>query len=135
MTGGATGREPKPKALAWRRIGDFPPGVGKGLAREHAWMAWVNARSGVVARAEGLWASTDGAQSSFLGQVDLAFLGTLAGHLRRCEDCWKRWGDRQRPVDLLTKGVRKRPAGAVLGAVMTELKAQRALDAGTRGKR
>lgn len=108
--------------MAYQRIGDWPEGLGRGLAREHAWMAWVNARSGVLARSEGLWAHVEGDVAGYLGQVDLAFLGTLAGHLRRCGDCWKDWSG-QRPVDLLTKAVRRRPMGAVFQALTTEARA------------
>jgi hypothetical protein len=108
--------------MAYRRIGDWPDTVGRaGLAREHAWMAWINARSGVVARADGLWTHVGAEERPFLGQVDLAFLGTLAGHLRRCEDCWKNWSG-ERPGELLTRAVRKRPMGAVFTALVTEIR-------------
>lgn len=112
--------------MAYRRVGDWPDGVGRkgSAAREHAWMAWVNARGGVVARAGGLWAHVGGDQRAFLGQVDLAMLGTLAGHLRRCEDCWKDWAGGEPPGALLTAAIRKRPMGAVFTAMVTEIRAE-----------
>jgi hypothetical protein len=113
-------RRGTPRQMAYQRIGDWPDGLGRpGAGREHAWMAWTTARAGVLNRSEGLWEHVDGDVAGYLGQVDLAFLGTLAGHLRRCADCWKDWGG-GRPVDLLTKAVRRRPMGAVFQALTTE---------------
>lgn len=70
-------------------------------------------------------ASVGGDLRAFDGQVDLAFLATMAGHLRRCEDCWAEWIDRERPVDLLTRAVQLGPARDVFGAVLKEVRADR----------
>jgi hypothetical protein len=116
-----------PATVAARRVGDWPGGLrgSGGPAGRHARGAWVDARSGAVNRAEGLWQECGRDRAGFLGQVDLAFLATLAGHLRRCEWCWREWADGEVPVDLLTAAVRRIPAGEVFRAVLTEIRATR----------
>jgi hypothetical protein len=59
-----------------------------------------------------------------IGQIDLAFLATVAGHLRRCEKCWRKWADGETPVDLLTAAVRTTPAWEVFRPVVMEIHAQ-----------
>lgn len=118
-----------PGQMAWRRIGDWPgDAVSRrrhGVARQHARGVWDNARAGAVNRADGLWDEVEGDQRSFLGQVDLAFLATVAAHLRRCERCWKEWADGETPVDLLTAAVRRIPAWEIFRAVLKEVRAHR----------
>src|SRR4051812_11566802 len=89
------------------------PGQGSGrraLAMRHAAGVWETARTGVVNRAGGLWALVDGEERAYLGQVDLAFLATVAGHVRRCEECPLAWVDGEVPLDLLTAAVRRTAA-------------------------
>lgn len=113
-----------PGQRAYYRIGEWPAGLGRqgGLARAHAAGAWATARSGVVSTAGTLWLKVDRDLDAFGGQVDLAFLSTLAGHLRRCEDCWKEWIDGETPVQLLTAAVGRRPAGAVFRPLVREMR-------------
>lgn len=124
-----------PRVRAYQRIGEWPVGVGRtgGLARGHAAGVWATARSGVVVRSGGLLALVDRDEAAFLGQVDLAFLGTLAGHLKRCEDCWKEWGGQERPALLLTEAVRRRPAGDAFRPVLREIRAARGRSGRQRG--
>jgi hypothetical protein len=113
-----------PGERAHRRIGFWPVRVGKvnGLARRHAASVWETARLGAVSRAGGLWAETGGDLRGFLGQVDLAFLATVAGHMRRCEACWEPWMDQEVPGELLTRAVMRIEAWAVLRAVVGEIR-------------
>lgn len=115
-----------PGQRAAKRIRQWPGRVSvrHRLAERHAREVWDNARAGAINRARGLWAETRD-ERSFLGQVDLAFLATLAAHLGRCDACWKEWVDRETPVDLLTEAVRRSAARDVFGAVMKEVRAQR----------
>jgi hypothetical protein len=78
----------------------------------------------MVSRARGLWEETAGDAVAFQGQIDLAFLATVAGHLRRCEKCWRKWADGETPVDLLTAAVRTTPAWEVFRPVVMEIHAQ-----------
>lgn len=116
-----------PGQQARRRVGAWPEGrIGKrnGLAAGHARSAWETALTGAVGRSWGLWTEVEGEQRSFLGQVDLAFLATLAGHMRRCEDCWVEWMDHEVPGELLTEAVRRIPAWEVFRALVKEIRAQ-----------
>jgi len=119
-------RKPKsPGQMAYQRIGEWPDKVSgrrHGVAKLHARGVWDNARSGAVHRAEGLWDETAGDERSYLGQVDLAFLATVASHLRRCERCWKEWADRETPVLLLTKAVGTIPAGQLFRPLLREIR-------------
>jgi hypothetical protein len=95
------------------------------VAKLHARGVWDNARSGAVHRAEGLWLAVEGSEPAFDGEVDLAFLATVAAHLRRCERCWKEWADGETPVLLLTRAMGTIPAGQVFRALLREVRAQR----------
>lgn len=88
-------------------------------------MVWTEAVTGMVNRATGLWTHVGEDPRAFAGQVDLAFLATVAAHLRRCEQCWKPWIDTEVPVELLTAAVRRTPAGEVFKVLMREIRAQR----------
>jgi hypothetical protein len=122
-------REPRsPAQRAYRRIGEWPDRVSvrrHGLAAGHARGVWTDARSGAVHRAEGVWISVEGSEQAFDGEVDLAFLATVAGHLRRCERCWKEWADGECPVELLTRAVERIPAGEVFRVLVKEIRANR----------
>lgn len=114
--------------MAVRRVGgaEFPGGVGKrgGLARQHAAMVWGNATTGMADRAQSLWVAVERDERVFLGQIDLAFLATVAAHLRRCEKCWETWIDGEVPVDLLTQAIRKIPAWEVFKPLLREARLQ-----------
>jgi hypothetical protein len=122
------GRGPwSPGGAAAARIGEWPDQVSHrrhGAAKGHALGVWVDARSGAVNRAEALWTEVGGELPAFLGQVDLAFLATVAGHLRRCEKCWKPWIDGETPVELITRAVERTPAWEVFRPVVMEIHAQ-----------
>lgn len=79
----------------------------------------------MVNRSQGLWAHVDGDARAFAGQVDLAFLATVAGHLRRCERCWLEWIDGETPAELLTAAVRRTAAWEVYRVLLREIRAQR----------
>lgn len=118
-----------PSQQAAARVGPFPGDKvsrkRNGLAASHARGAWETARTGAVNRSWGLWTEVGGDRRSFLGQVDLAFLATLAGHMRRCEDCWEEWIDHEVPGELLTDAVRRIPAWEIFRALVKEIRAQR----------
>jgi hypothetical protein len=124
--------------MAHRRIGEWPDRWVShrrhGLAKQHARGVWTDARSGAVNRADGLWLAVEGQVGAFLGQVDLAFLATVAGHLRRCERCWKEWADGETPVELLTRAVERIPAGEIFKVLVKEIRAQRVPGRGRGGK-
>lgn len=118
-----------PGQLAVRRVGDWPGDrvsrVPGGLARQHAAGVWGDARLGMVNRAEGLWRHVGRDRRAFEGQVDLAFLATVAGHLERCEVCWRTWVDGEMPVEMLSAAVARIPAGQVFRVLVKEIRAQR----------
>jgi hypothetical protein len=119
-------RRRDPRVLVSARIGGWPHGVGRpGPGREHAVRVWLTARSGVVSSSEALWAQVGRNDRALGGQADLALLGTLAGHLRRCEDCWREWSDGQRPVDLITEAVKRRAAGDVFRPLLRQIRTGR----------
>jgi hypothetical protein len=135
---------PGPKQETWSqqaaaRVGGWPSGrVGKrnGLAAGHARSVWETARTGVVGRADGLAAEVAGDRRSFAGQVDLAFLATVGGHMRRCDSCWAVWIDQEVPGELLTAAVRRIPAWEVFRPVVAEIRAARGRSGqGRRGRR
>jgi hypothetical protein len=112
-----------PGERAWLRVGDWPGDrVGKphGLAAGHAKEVWTAAMTGMVNRANALWESAEQEERAFHGEVDLAFLATVAAHLNRCEKCWEVWMDGERPVDLLTQAVRRIPAWEVFRPMLRE---------------
>jgi hypothetical protein len=115
--------------MAAARVGRFPAEKvsrkRNGLAVRHAQSAWETARTGAINRSWGLWSEVERDQRSFLGQIDLAFLATLAGHMRRCEDCWADWIDGEVPGELLTEAVRRIPAWEIFRALVKEIRAQR----------
>lgn len=114
-----------PGQKAATRIGEWPASVSKkphGIARQHAWSVWTTARTGVCNRAQALWVRVDRDETAFLGQVDLVFLATVAGHLRRCPECSVAWVDGEVPMDLLTAAVRRIPAWAVFQPVLREMR-------------
>jgi hypothetical protein len=78
-----------------------------------------------VGRASGLWAEVGGQARAFEGQVDLAFLATVAGHLAHCDACWARWIDQEVPGELLTAAVRRTPAWAVFKPLAGEIRERR----------
>lgn len=131
VPGGAATQSMTRNSPGWRaqrRIGPWPDVVSRrrnGLAAQHSRGIWADATSGAVNRAEGIWLETGGDPAAFEGQVDLAFLATVAAHLRRCERCWKEWIDGERPVDLLTAAVGRIPAGEVFKVLVKEIRAQR----------
>jgi hypothetical protein len=85
---------------------------------------WGEALTGAVNRSEGLLrAARWHLRQAYLGQVDLAFLATVAAHLERCETCEKRWIDGEVPYELLTSAVRRRPAGSLLAVIAREQRA------------
>jgi hypothetical protein len=117
-----------PGGEAAARIGEWPEQVSgrrHGLAGQHARGVWIDARSGAVNRAEALWIEVAGDERAFGGQVDLAFLATVAAHLRRCERCWKAWIDGETPVELITRAVARIPAGEIFRPLVKEIRAQR----------
>lgn len=120
-------RRETPGQRAAKRIGHWPTRVSvrHRLAEQHARGVWDQARAGAVNRAGGLMASVDGDLRAFDGQVDLAFLATVAAHLERCQTCWKEWVDREVPVDLVTAAVQRGSAGDVFAAVLKEVRAHR----------
>lgn len=122
---GRTARRAQPRRMAGRRIGELPEVGRSGPARTHLAGVWLTARSGVVSGSELLWERVGRDERAFGGQVDLAFLGTLAGHLHRCELCWREWADGQVPVVLLTEAVQRRRAGDVLRPLLREIRASR----------
>lgn len=119
----------RPGQLAAGRIGPWPgnrvSAKPQGLARQHAAGVWLDAQTGMVNRAERLWRHVDGDQTSFEGQVDLAFLATVGAHLERCTRCWQTWIDGEVPVELLTAAVRRIPAWEVYRVLLREIRAQR----------
>jgi hypothetical protein len=135
VTRSAAGRRRTPGELAAARAGDFPVVVSRrrGLAMRHARGVWETARTGVVNRAGGLWALVDGEQREFLGQVDLAFLATVAGHVRRCEECPLVWVDGEVPLDLLTAAVRRTAAWEVFRPVLREIRVAQGRSGRSRG--
>lgn len=115
-----------PGARAAARIPAWPKvSRRRALADEHAREVWGQARAGMVNRAEGLMAHVGGDPRAFAGQVDLAFLATVAGHLRRCPRCWLVWVDSEVPAELLTAAVRRTPAWEVFRVLVREIGAQR----------
>lgn len=121
------GRRQTPGELAAARIGDWPVQVSarRRLAAAHAASVWAEARTGMVNRAQGLWAHVGGRTAAFEGQVDLAFLATVGAHIGRCPVCEKRWVDGEIPYELLTAAVKRRPFGRLLVMVAREIRAQR----------
>lgn len=121
-------RRRTPGQIAADRVGEWPDGVSRkrnGLAAGHAAGVWETARTGMVNRAGALWALVDGDRRAFEGQVDLAFLATVAGHLRRCAVCDREWVDGEVPLDLLTAAVRRIPAWEVFRPLVREIRASR----------
>lgn len=114
------GQQAAARIPAWPKVS-----ARQRLADGHAREVWGAARAGMVNRAEGLWAHTGGDPVGFAGQVDLAFLATVAGHLRRCETCWRTWVDGEVPVQLLTAAVRRTKAGEIWKVLEREIRAQR----------
>jgi len=90
----------------------------------HAFEVWGQALTGAVNRSEGLFRAASGIEAAFLGQVDLAFLATVAAHLEGCERCEKRWIDGEVPYEMLTSAVRRRPAGSLLAVIAREQRAR-----------
>jgi hypothetical protein len=117
-----------PGHRASRRIGEWPGKVSRrrGPSAQHSREVWETARGGMVSRARGLWEETAGDAVAFQGQIDLAFLATVAGHLRRCEKCWRPWIDGETPVELITRAVERIPAGQVFRVLVKEIRAQQA---------
>lgn len=121
-------RRETPGQRAAKRVGHWPSrqvSARHRLAEQHARSVWDQARGGAINRAWGLMASVDGDLRAFDGQVDLAFLATVAAHLERCAVCWKTWVDREVPVEMITAAVQRTEARDVFGAVLKEVRAQR----------
>jgi hypothetical protein len=113
--------------IAAARIGTWP--LGRRAAPEealgHAIGVWDAVRRAVLARADGLAREVRGqGRTALEGQVDLLLVSLVGSHVSGCERCWAGEAG-QRPGDLLTAAVRKRPAGAVLKAAELEARARR----------
>lgn len=119
-----------PAERATRRVGELKA-KGRGLpvgareSRAHATQVWEAARAEVAAKAAVLEVVTREAGAAALqGQIDLVLITAVAGHLGRCELCWRKWVDGYRPGDLLTAVIRSGPAGDIFKAVERETRAQ-----------
>lgn len=121
-----------PRALAAARIGEWPHKTARGagrLAEAHAAGVWSDARSGVGWRSQRLWDSVgagSGQRMRFEGQVDFAFLATVAGHLGSCGLCWQTWFGGSVPAELMTRAIRARPKlWQLFGPVVREIGVRR----------